>query len=100
MAASRAMKRARAELRDAVRAALDHPPTRRLLVHIMDMSGLLSANPALSGIVEGRRQMGLDIVHVLEQVQPDILAQLLLEARAVRARASSGADDQSEEDEG
>ncbi len=65
MTLSRAEKKARKELVDATRVALQNESTRYLVRWLLQRSGVLSV-----GVDEGRRSLGVEVIAVLNEVDP------------------------------
>lgn len=83
---------ARKEFLDRVQRALGNEDTRYFLRWVLDRSGVLQASfsldPNETAFVEGGRALGLEIVGVLNEIDPYEFVRLMKEAadEVVRAR--------------
>lgn len=97
---SRRKKAALARRKSDLQAALAHPPTRRLLATIFDMTGVYAAAAYGDALQmarsQGRRDVGLDLRGLIDSADP--LAFVAIEAEAVNARIEAEASEQRAKD--
>lgn len=91
---SRKQKRQMQEARNDMRELLALPAGRRFLTNLLDGCGVLSANPSLSGVAEGRRSVGLSVIDAMRAVDPQAFAKLMLEATGRETGENEGVEDE------
>lgn len=98
---SRAQKSATRQRNADIAKCLDHGPTRRVLAQLIDGCGVFSY-PVLgegSEYREGRRSVGLDIVAMLQAVEPMAFIALQKEIVAERQKRDSDVAQEAEADD-
>ena len=98
--ASRTARQARNDLIKAAQAALAHDPTRKLLRWVLDQTGLF--DPAFTGnsstfYNEGKRDVGLNIIALLNEIDPYEFVRLMKEGADDIVRKRNEARRQSDE---
>lgn len=96
---SRAQRKRLAQQRSDIRAALTHGPTKRLLGTIFDMCGLYraaGAKPEELLLQSGRRNVGLEIVALLNDTDP--YAYTAIQAEAIKSRLAADAEMKQEQE--
>jgi hypothetical protein len=86
MELTRRQKREIAQKQGDLRAVLSTGEGRRFVVWLLERSCVLAANASLSGLVEGRRALGLELIDALHAVDPLAFPNMLAEETKRRMR--------------
>lgn len=82
--------------------ALEHPPTRRMLLRLIETGGFTRSSfngDAIQTVFnEGRRSLALDIVNEIEGVSPGEFARMQAEAIALRLRQEEETAEEADDD--
>ena len=96
---SRAQRKRLAQQRSDIRAVLTHGPSKRLLGTIFDLCGLYraaGAKPDELLLQAGRRNVGLDLMALLNDTDP--YAFTAIQAEAIKARLAADAEMKQEQE--
>jgi len=75
---SRAQRKARKKLKDAVKTALQNEDTRYFVRWLLDTAGIY--NTSQDAITAGRRDLGLEVVAMLNDIDPYEYVRLMKES--------------------
>ena len=99
---TRSQKRQQKQLASDVRAMLEHAPSRRILCHLLDMTGMFTTSftgNSETFFREGKRSVGLYLMNLINSHDPNAFIRLLQEAENHRHElATKATEDASDED--
>jgi hypothetical protein len=98
---TRSQKKARNELLDRARKALVNEDTRYLLRWLMDQTGMFDLSYRVDGGTEyneGRRSIGLELVALLNQIDPYEFVRLMKDGADEIVRLRSNARSEQDDD--
>lgn len=95
---SRSQKRMMRQARSDMQGMLEQPFSRRYLMRLIQSTGVYANNHEVSGVAEGRRQVGIGIINEIMAHNPVAYASLMADA-AKLAKQNDDRNQPNEDDE-